>query len=74
MRTAIRFYVGWRLLRGLRSPLCATMIIAAVLASNANHATPNRSAAAAIKGGAAAIRLDLSRGLERALQPAPHRP
>ncbi|MGZ6563245.1 MAG: hypothetical protein ACXVH3_32035 [Solirubrobacteraceae bacterium] len=74
MSTAIRVYLGWRLLRMLRPLLCATMIIAAVFALNINHATPNRSAAAAIKGGAAAARLDLPRALQRAFQPAHHRP
>ena len=58
----------------LRPLLCATMIIAAVFASHLNNATPNRSAAAALKGGAAAARLDLPRALQRAFQPAHHRP
>jgi hypothetical protein len=68
--TAIRLYLGWRLLRMLRPLLCATMIIAVVFASHLNNETPNRSAAAALKGGAAAARLDLPRALQR----APHRP
>jgi hypothetical protein len=72
--TAIRLYLGWRLLRVLRPLLCATIIIAAVFASHLNNATPNRSAAAALKGGAVAARLDLPRALQRAFQPAHHRP
>ena len=70
MSTAIRLYLGWRLLRVLRPLLCATIIIATVFASHLNNATPNPSAAAALKGGAVAARLDLP----RALQPAHHRP
>jgi len=46
--TAIRLYLGWRLLRMLRPLLCATMIIAVVFASHLNNATPNRSAACPI--------------------------
>jgi len=54
--------------------LGALMFIAVVFASHLNNATPNRSAAAALKGGAAAARLDLPRALRRAFQPAHHRP
>jgi len=72
--TAIRLYLGWRLLRMLRPLLCATMIIAAVFASHLNNATPNHSAAAALEGGAAAAGLDLPGALRRAFQPAHHRP
>jgi len=64
--TAIRLYLGWRLLRMLRPLLCATIIIATVFASHLNNARPNRSAAAALKGGAVAARLDLPRALRRA--------
>jgi hypothetical protein len=45
-----------------------------VFGSHLNNATPNRSAAAALKGGAAAARLELPRALQRAFQPAYHRP
>jgi len=64
--TAIRLYLGWRLLRVLRPLLCATIIIAVVFASHLDIARPNRSAAAALKGGAVAARLDLPRALRRA--------
>jgi hypothetical protein len=74
VRTAIRLCLGWRLLRKLRPLLCATIIITAVFASSINNTTPDRSAAAVITDGAAAARLDLPRALERAFQPAPHRP
>ena len=74
MSTAIRLYLGWRLLRVLRPLLCATIIVATVFASHLNNATPNRSAPAALKGGAVAARLDLPRALQRAFQPAHHRP
>lgn len=66
MSTAIRLYLGWRLLRVLRPLLCATIIIATVFASHLNNARPNRSAAAALKGGAVAARLDLPHALRRA--------
>jgi hypothetical protein len=72
--TVIRLYLGWRLLRMLRPLLCATIIIATVFASHLNNVRPNHSAAAALKGGAAAARLDLPRALQRAFQPAHHRP
>jgi hypothetical protein len=72
--TAIRLYLGWRLLRTLRALLCATTIIAVAFASHLNNATPDRSAAAALKGGAAAARLDLPRALQRAFEPAHQRP
>jgi hypothetical protein len=68
--TAIRLYIGWRLLRMLRPLLCATIIIVIVFASHLNHATPHHSAAAALKGGATTARLDLSRALQRAFRPA----
>jgi hypothetical protein len=74
VNTGIRLYLGWRLLRVLRPLLCATIIVATVFASHLNNATPNRSAAAALKGGAVAARLELPRALQRAFQPAHHRP
>jgi hypothetical protein len=62
-------YLGWRLLRRLRPLLCATTITAVVFVSHVHNATPNRSAAAAIYGGAAAVRLDLPRPLQPAFHP-----
>ena len=71
MGTVLRLYLGWRLFRLIRPLVGAGVIVAAALAFHVGHAPVNRSAAAAVKGGATAARRDLPQALERAFQPRP---
>lgn len=74
MGAVLRLYLGWRLFRFLRPLLSAGLIVAAALLLHVGHAPGNRSAAAAMKGGAAAAQRDLPRALERGFEPGPARP
>ena len=74
MRTLLRVYIGWRLLGLVRPVLALAAIASVLLALHIGHvgATPaTRSAASALKGGAAAGQRDLTAALERAFEPDP---
>jgi hypothetical protein len=72
MRTAVRLYLGWRLIRLLRPLLAAGVLAAVLLAFHGHSVQLNRPAASALQGGAAAVSPDLTRAFERGFA-APHR-
>ena len=76
MRTLIRLYIGWRLLRLLRPVLAIAALATVLLALHIGHVrgTPaTQSAASTLKGGATAAQRDLTGALERAFEPRPAR-
>jgi hypothetical protein len=79
MRTLIRLYIGWRLLRLLRPVLALAAIASVLLVLNVGHvarAPSTRSAASTLEDGAGAGQRDLASALARAfeLDPAPSTP
>ena len=73
MRTVVRLYLGWRLIRLLRPLLGAALFWQeSLLAFHGQRVQLNRPAARALQGGAAAASRDLARAFERGFA-APHR-
>lgn len=73
MRTLIRLYIGWRLLRLLRPALGLAAIAAVLLSLHMTHvdgAPPSRSGASALEAGAAAGQRDLTGSFEHAFDSA----
>jgi hypothetical protein len=74
MRTLIRVYIGWRLLRLSRPVLALAAIASVLLVLQVGHVggTPaTRSAASTLEDGAGAGQRDLTSALERAFEPDP---
>ena len=74
MRTLIRLYIGWRLLRLCRPVLALAAIASVLLVLHVGHVagTPaTRSAASTLEDGAGAGQRDLTSALERAFEPDP---
>jgi hypothetical protein len=72
MRTLIRLYIGWRLLRLSRHVLALAAIASVLLMLHAGHVagTPaTRSAASTLEDGAGAGQRDLTSAFERAFEP-----
>jgi hypothetical protein len=67
MGTAVRLYLGWKLLRLMR-PVLAAALVAALLAVRAGHVPARHSAAGTLEGGVAAVGHDLPRAFERAFE------
>ena len=74
MAMVLRLYLGWRLFRLFRPLLGAGLIVAVALALHVGHATMNRSAKAAVQGGAVAVTRNLPQAIEHAFQPGRARP
>jgi hypothetical protein len=74
MRTLIRLYVGWRLLR-LSRPVFPLLAVASVLlvlhVGHVAGTAATRSAASTFEEGAGAGQRDLTSALERAFEPGP---
>jgi hypothetical protein len=74
MRTLVRLYVGWRLLRLLRPVLALAAVASVLLVLHVGHVagtTATRSAASTLEDGAGAGQRDLTSALERAFAPGP---
>ena len=74
MRTLIRLYIGWRLLRLVRPFLTLAAIASVLLVLHVGHVagTPaTRSPASTLEDGAGAGQRDLTSALERAFEPNP---
>jgi len=74
MRTLIRLYIGWRLLRLLRPVVALAAIASVLLVLHIGHVagTPaTRSAPSTLEDGAGAAQRDLTGALEPAFEPDP---
>jgi hypothetical protein len=69
MRTVVRLYLGWRLIRLFRPLLAAGVLAGVLLAFHDPRVQLNRPAAKALQGGAAAASRDLARAFERGFAP-----
>jgi hypothetical protein len=71
MRTLIRLYIGWRLLRLVRPVLTLAAIASVLLVLHVGHVTgtpATRSPASTLEDGAGAGQRDLTSALERAFE------
>ena len=74
MRTLVRVYIGWRLLRLVRPVLTLAAIASVLLILHVGHVagTPaTRSATSTLEDGAGAGQRDLASALERPFEPDP---
>jgi 4-hydroxybenzoate polyprenyltransferase len=68
VRTIVRLYLAWRLLRWLRPLLAVTVIAGTVIALGVGHARENNPAARGLERGALAVRHDLARAVQHAFK------
>jgi hypothetical protein len=74
VRTIVRLYLGWRLLRLIRPLAAAGMIAGVVLALHVGHAHVNSAAARTLQNGATAASQNLPEALRRAFEPGRGQP